>query len=84
MPVLIDKSGEWTHELRTLKRRYRALQQSLFTSCCQLQRDPKSVDCEELFRQAYALRAVRQRVSELERVAKWVSGNHSLNGEEKL
>ena len=75
MPVLIDRSGEWTKELRTLKRRCGALQQSLFASCCQLQRDPKSVDCDELFRQAYTLRAVKQRVSELERVAKWVDGN---------
>jgi hypothetical protein len=81
MPVLIDRSGEWTHELRTLKRRCGVLQQSLFASCCQLQRDPKSVDCNELFRQAYALRAVKQRVSELERVAKWVSGTNSLNSE---
>ncbi len=81
MPVLIDKSGEWTHELRTLKRKCGALQQSLFASCCQLQRDPRSVDCEELFRQAYALRAARQRVSELERVARWVTGNHPLNSE---
>jgi len=78
MPVLIDRSGEWTRELSTLKRRCGAMQQSLFASCCQLQRDPQSVDCNELFRQAYALRAVKQRVSELERVAKWVSGNNSF------
>jgi len=81
MPVLIDRSGDWTNELRTLKRRCGLLQQSIFASCCQLQRDPESVDCNELFRQAYALRAVKQRVSELERVAKWVSSSSPLHGE---
>jgi len=81
MPVLIDRNGDWTNELRTLKRRCGALQQSIFASCCQLQRDPASVDCIELFRQAYALRAAKQRVSELERVANWVSGHNPMRNE---
>ena len=81
MPILIERTNDWTNELRTLKRRCGALQQSLFASCCQLQRDPASVDFNELFRQAYALRAAKQRVSELERVANWVARSNPIHNE---
>ena len=81
MPVLIDRNGDWTSELRNLKRHCGALQQSIFASCCQLQRDPASVDCDELFRQAYALRAAKQRMSELERVANWVARSNPIHNE---
>lgn len=81
MPILIERTNDWTNELRTLKRRCGALQQSLFASCCQLQRDPASVDFNELFRQAYALRAAQQRVSELERVANWVARSNPIHNE---
>lgn len=81
MPILLERNSDWTSELRNLKRRCGALQQSLFASCCQLQRDPASVNFDELFRQAYTLRAAKQRVSELERVANWVARNNPIRNE---
>lgn len=81
MAILIDRNGNWVHELRNLQKRCGALQQSLFTSCCQLQRDPASVDLNELFRQASALRAAKQRVKELERVANWVATHNQPNND---
>ena len=81
MPILIERNSDWTSELRNLKLRCGALQQSLFASCCQLQRDPTSVDFDELFRQAYALRVARERVNELERVANWVSRSNPIHNE---
>ena len=81
MPILIERNSDWTSELRNLKRRCGALQQSIFATCCQLQRDPASVDFNELFRQAYALRAARERVNELERVANWVARSSPIRSE---